>query len=338
MQSIISKKETMKNLQRNDLAWVCAVHELGNLAAAAAHFGVSPSVATKRLAQVEALVGARLFARTTRRISPTATGLQLIEGAKAVLAQFEALEDQLHDGAELARGPLKIASSFGFGRRVLGPLISDFCARHPEVTVHLQLTEALPDLNLNGIDAAVWLWQASDRPGHDRRHEMTAKNLARNARVLVASPSYVQRHSPIRQVTDLAHHTCLIVREHVPAYDVWQLETVGKSTSQQARVQIRGPLSTNSGELALDWCLEGRGVMLRSWWDAAAHVAAGSLVRVLPQWAMLDADVHWLAPFRPVQPKRLRLLNAYLTEHFKTWNPALPLAQATEQPKPRRQR
>jgi LysR family transcriptional regulator, transcriptional activator for dmlA len=328
----------MTQLQRDDLAWVCAVHELGSLAAAAAHFGVSPSVATKRLAQVEAHLGARLFARTTRRISPTAAGLQLIDGAKVLLAQFDALEDQLHDGAELARGPLKIASSFGFGRRVLGPLISDFCARYPNVNVHLQLTETLPDLNVNGFDGAVWLWQASDRPGQDRRSEMTAKKLASNARVLVAAPTYVQSHSPIRQVADLANHTCLIVREHVPAYDVWQLQATLRGKPQHERIQIRGPLSTNSGELALDWCLQGQGVMLRSWWDAAAHVAAGSLVRVLPQWSMLDADVHWLAPFRPVQPKRVRLFNAHLTEYFKTWNPAHVELLKAESPRPRRQR
>jgi LysR family transcriptional activator of dmlA len=84
------------------------------------------------------------------------------------------------------------------------------------------------------------------------------------------------------------------------------------------RVLVSGPLSSNSGEVVRDWCLAGRGIMLRSLWDIAPDLASGRLVRVLPAWAMVDADIHWLAPFRPQVPRRIRLLVDFLAEQFRT--------------------
>ncbi len=84
------------------------------------------------------------------------------------------------------------------------------------------------------------------------------------------------------------------------------------------RVRVRGPLSSNSGELVRDWCLAGRGIMLRSLWDIAPQLASGQLVRVLPGDAMLEADIHWLAPYRPDSPRRIRLLIDFLVDQFES--------------------
>ena len=90
-----------------------------------------------------------------------------------------------------------------------------------------------------------------------------------------------------------------------------------------ARVPVRGLLSSNSGEMVRDWCLAGRGVMLRSLWDIAPQLASGALVRVLPQYAMTDADIHWVAPWRPKTPRRVRLLVDFLVDAFRgePWKP-----------------
>ena len=82
-------------------------------------------------------------------------------------------------------------------------------------------------------------------------------------------------------------------------------------------MRVQGLLSSNSGEVVRDWCLQGRGVMLRSLWDVQALLASGKLLRLLPQYAMLDADIQWLAPFRPQTPKRVRLLIDCLVEKFR---------------------
>jgi LysR family transcriptional regulator, transcriptional activator for dmlA len=82
-------------------------------------------------------------------------------------------------------------------------------------------------------------------------------------------------------------------------------------------VKIKGSLVSNSGELVRDWCLSGRGIMLRSLWDVAPLIASGALVRLLPSYAMRDANIQWLAPFRAQTPKRVQLLRAHLMARFK---------------------
>ena len=103
---------------------------------------------------------------------------------------------------------------------------------------------------------------------------------------------------------------------------------------------MSGPLSGNSGELVRDWCLAGHGIMLRSLWDVAEPLARGALVRVLPDWAMHDADVHWLAPYRAHMPLRLRLLQEFLAQRFASapWNGVIPSPGQAEPPgsRPRR--
>ena len=223
-------------------------------------------------------------------------------------------------GSEL-RGVLRLAATLGFGRRWLGPAVADFQALHPALQIQLQLTEHLPDLSAEGYDGAVWLWSVQGA----RASQWTARRLARNQRVLVAAPAYLARCGEPRVPADLARHACLAVLENeAPAarqHVHWTLRH--EKESGTVRVRVAGPLASNSGELVRDWCLAGHGIMLRSLWDIAAQLESGALVRVLPQHSMPDADIHWVAPWRPKTPKRVRLLVDFLAERFanEPWKP-----------------
>ena len=98
-------------------------------------------------------------------------------------------------------------------------------------------------------------------------------------------------------------------------FDHWRLQRIGER--QWTHTPVRGPLSSNSGELVRDWCLAGHGVMLRSLWDVAPLLERGELVRVLGEWSMPDADIHWIAPYRAQVPRRIRLLVDFLAERFR---------------------
>lgn len=308
-------------MDRPDLELVLAVRQHSSLVMAARALRVAPSVVTKRLAALEARLGLRLFQRTTRSVSPTAEGDTLCERAVHLLRAFAEVEAELRERLVEPAGPIRLAATFGFGRQWVGPALSDFQARHPAIQVQLQLTEQLPDLAVEGFDGAIWLWNAPS----ERAAEWVSRRLAANQRVLVAAPGYLQRLGTPKSLPDLAGHACLVVRENGGGpgqrFDHWRLQRAGDP--QMNHVPVGGPLSSNSGELVRDWCLAGHGIMLRSLWDIAPQLANGALVRVLPEYAMRDADIHWLAPYRPQTPVRIRLLIDFLVERFRgePWKP-----------------
>lgn len=350
-------------MERADLELVLAVRDHGSLTAAALSLDVAPPVVTKRLAALEARLGQRLFQRTTRRVSPTAEGETLCERARELLQGFAALEAELQERKAEPTGLIRLAATFGFGRLWLGPALASFQERYPRINIQLQLTEQLPDLALGGFDGAIWLWEI----GGQQAAQWMSRRLARNQRVLVASPGYLRQHGAPANLEDLQDHACLIVRENGDAtgrpnaakgrseqvqarrgaaqptqwqawgshFDAWTLHKERDKTP--ARVRVHGPLSSNSGELVRDWCMADRGIMLRSLWDIAPQIAAGQLVRVLPGYAMTDADIHWLAPYRPDSPRRIRLLVDFLAAQFKNepWKTMQPAALRAVPPSPR---
>lgn len=308
-------------MERDDLAMILAIRQRGSLSAAAAALDLTPSVVTKRLAAIETRIGQRLFDRTTRRVGPTAEGDAVCAHAEKLLEGFAAMEADLSERQSELGGVLRLAATLGFGRRWLGPAVADFQAQHPALQVQLQLTEHLPDLSAEGYDGAVWLWSVQGA----RASQWTARRLARNQRVLVAAPDYLARRGMPTALSDLSRHACLAVLENeAPAarqHVHWLLQH--EKESGTVRVRVAGPLSSNSGELVRDWCLAGQGIMLRSLWDIAAQLESGVLVRVLPQYSMPDADIHWVAPWRPQTPRRVRVLVDFLAARFaeEPWKP-----------------
>jgi LysR family transcriptional activator of dmlA len=312
------------SMDRGDLALVLAIRDQGSLAGAAATLDVVPSVVTKRLGALEARLGQRLFDRTTRRLSVTAEGEAVCLHARVLLDGFAALESELGERQNELNGTIRLAATFGFGRRWLGPALASFQARHPALQIELVLTEQLPDLGAESYDGAVWLWAVQQR----RAADWVTRRIARNQRVMAASPGYLERRGTPASVEALALHDCLVARENGDSREsgqrqhaLWTLRHTRDGST--ARVRVQGPLCSNSGEMVRDWCLSGHGVMLRSLWDIAAQLASGELVRVLPQYAMPDADIHWVAPWRPKTPRRVRLLVDHLLEQFRgePWKP-----------------
>lgn len=303
-------------MDRSDLDMVLTVRQCGSLVAAARALKVTPSVVTKRLARLESGLGVTLFQRTTRRVQPTAEGEALCERAQGILEAFQLAESELQERQHEPAGPLRIAATLGFGRRWLGPLLAEFQCRHPKVSVQVQLTERLPDLGAEGWDGAVWLWAVPPQ----RAGEWVMRHLASNERILVASPAYLMARGNPQTPQDLRTHQGLTVRENTSVlshmHNQWRL--THRQTREVSVCDVHGPLSSNSGELVRDWCLAGQGIMLRSLWDVAHHLAQGTLVRVLPDWHMPDADVHWIAPFRSPTPRRVRLLVDFLAERLGT--------------------
>ncbi len=123
------------------------------------------------------------------------------------------------------------------------------------------------DLVNEGVDLDI-------RVGDDIAPNLIARQLAANHRVLCASPQFLARHAPPKQLSDLAALPCLVIKERDHPFGVWQLH----SKEGQHAIKVTGPLSSNHGEIVHQWCLDGQGIALRSWWDVRENIASGHLV------------------------------------------------------------
>jgi len=326
--SIIALYEIINmTIHRNDLELALAVQETGSLTKASEKLSLSAPMMTKRLAALERTLGVKLFFRTTRKVTPTTEGELFCERAKPIIENFLHLEDVLREQIHEPSGSIKLVSTFGFGRLWLGPAIAEWSKQYPKVRVDLRLTEALPDLAAEGYDAAVWLWA----PSLANSAKWSSRLLANNERILVASPTYIESHGKPMTIDELAHHECLAVHESDDRGSNWLLTQGGKKNVTH-NIKIKGSLSSNSGELVRDWCVQGRGIMLRSRWDVSKLISTGTLTRVLPDFAMKDANIQWLAPFRPHTPLRVSLLRDYLVEAFKAMPWLTEAAPQTKRP------
>ncbi len=289
----------------SDLGFFVLLSKAGSLAAAAQQLGVTPPTASKRLASVERRLGVRLLNRTTRRMSLTAEGEAFVAEGSHLLDELALLEQRLRGAQTVPRGLLRVHATLGFGRRHIAPAVAAFAARHPQVEVQLLLGDRPPDLIEQGCDVAVRIGELPDA-------RLTARRIAANARLLCAAPAYLRRAGEPAQPTDLRTHQCIFIREGDETYGTWHLA----HGHRREAVKVRGRLSTNDGQAALDWALAGQGILLRSQWDVARHLRTGRLCAVLPQWQPPPADIHAVFPTRRHLSAKTRAFVDHLVETF----------------------
>jgi LysR family transcriptional regulator, transcriptional activator for dmlA len=290
---------TSAGIQPSDLGFFSALASAGSLSAAARELGITTPAVSKHLAQMEERVGLSLVNRSTRRMSLTPEGELCLEHARRILGEIDDLEQLLGRSRASPRGLLRVNATLGFGRSHVAPLISRFVRKHPQVEVQLQLSVNPPPLTEDGFDVCI-------RFGAPPDARVIARRIAPNRRLLCAAPAYLARRGTPKVPSDLGKHNCIGIRQGEEAYGVWRLSSGrGKSASAEA-VKTRGNLSTNDGEIAVNWALDGHGILMRAEWDIERHLKSGRLVQVLPQFHTPDADIHAVYPQRHQLAARVR--------------------------------
>lgn len=289
----------------DDLAFFQHLARAGSLTATARELGVSLSAVSKRLKQLEARLGVELAARTTRRLTLTAEGERYVARGVLILDELDELENSLCESASQAlSGRLRVNATFGFGRRHIAPLLSRFCAEHPEVEGWLELTNFPLNLSDHGFDIGI-------RIGEPPESRSVARPILFNRRVLCASPVYVAHAPSLIELTDLLQHECLVIRENDSDFPLWRFEHRDQPANVQS-VKVSGRLASNDGEVITRLALDGHGVMLRSWWDVNEHLASGALIELLPAWQSVRADFYAVYEQRKHVPARLRAFIAFV--------------------------
>ncbi len=281
----------------SDIALFALIVKHGNLAAAAQELGITPPAVTRRLANLEKRLGVRLLNRTTRKISLTPEGEQyLMEGVR-ILDDMKALEGRIGGGSTQPQGTVRLAATLGFGRTHLAPALSRFARQHPQVEVQMHLSDRSVNLVDQGFDVMVRFGDLTDS-------RLTARLLARNSRMLCATPAYLASAGVPQHPRDLGKHNCIFIREGDETFGTWHLRNGGLTET----VKVRANLSTNDGSSALGWALDGHGILIRSQWEVTAHLRAGQLVPVLSDWSPPSADIHLVFQAHTQTPVKVRVL------------------------------
>jgi DNA-binding transcriptional LysR family regulator len=285
-----------------DLEIFARVVAAGSMSAAGRELGISPAVVSKRLRRLEDRLGARLLQRTTRQIALTDAGQGFYERVVAVLAGLEEAEVFVSRRSALARGTLKVSAPTSFGRMHVAPHLGPFMRSNPDLSINLVLSDNFVDIVGDGYDLAIRIAELADS-------SLVARKLAPVHRFLVAAPRYLAEHGRPATLEDLETHVCIATHNNEP----WRIH------GPEGPVVYRpeGPLHTNSSEVVREAVLAGLGIALRSTWDVGPELAAGELVRVLPDYQASDAvGVYAVYPSRRFLPAKVRLFIDYLAELY----------------------
>lgn len=288
-------------IENGDLRVLVEAVRKGSFSAAAEALGMSAAFVSKRIGVLEAKLGVRLFERSTRRVVITEEGEQVYARAQLILEQLDDMLDDVAERRQEPAGRLRICSSFGFGRNVVAPVIAKLAAAHPKLQIRFEVFDRLVDTVAEGFDLDV-------RIGDQLPPQLVARKLMDNHRILCASPAYIARHGMPKTLQELSSHQCLAIKERDHPFGSWRLRGKG---GEEETVRVAGALSTNHGEIALRWAVEGAGIVLRSLWDARSYLDEGRLVQVLPEYTQ-PASVWAVYPQRLAGSGRVRVCVDFL--------------------------
>lgn len=295
-----------KNINPSDLGFFSTLISSGNLGGAARELGITTAAVSKHLSQMEARLGLTLVNRTTRRMSLTPEGEIYLEHARQILGEIDDLESLLWGTTVVPKGLLRVNATLGFGRSQIAPLISSYAKKYPQVDIQLQLSVNPPPITDDSFDVCF-------RFGPPPDSRVIARLIAPNKRIFVASPSYIKAHGLPKSPEDLSKHNCIGIRQGDEGYGIWRFHS---KQDNSKLIKIRGNLTTNDGEIAVNWALDGHGIVMRAEWDVARYLKSGRLVQVLDHFQTPDADIYAIYPQRQKSSARIKSLIDYVVEAF----------------------
>ncbi|MEL6297745.1 MAG: LysR family transcriptional regulator [Pseudomonadota bacterium] len=294
------------------------VVDQGSFARAAEALSTSRTATSKIVMDLEAHLGTSLLTRTTRKLSLTDTGTAYYERAKRIIEQLteadaEAASETLHP-----RGRLAVSAPMSFGIRHVAPHLKPFMDQHPDIRIDLSLDDRKVDLIAEGFDLTIRIGQLEDS-------SLIARKLGASRLLICASPAYLDAHGTPETPDDLADHSCL-------GYPYWSgdgaWQVIGPD-GETTRVPISRALWSNSGDALLVAATSGVGVVLKPDFIVGPALAAGELVRIMPDYRGADADIHILYPAAAFLPSRVRVFIDYLVKCFHE-NPPCRTSGAAE--------
>jgi DNA-binding transcriptional LysR family regulator len=184
-------------------------------------------------------------------------------------------------------------------------VIDSFLAENPQVTIEFILSDGHVNIVDEGIDIAIRFGNLADS-------SLRVRSLGENKRVVCASPEYINRYGKPRVPSDLENHNCLLMRFGAQLDNVWHFHEDDKGL----QVLVKGNRIANDGRLVHDWCLDGYGIALKSWWDVGLDIKSGALLELLDKYYPPATSIQMLFPPSRSQPLRVKEFSKKIAKAF----------------------
>lgn len=285
----------------DDIELFVQVVKSGGLAAAGQVLGLSPASMTARVNNLEKRYNARLFNRTTRKVTLTNSGQKFYNIALRIVADLFEVESILKQEATQLSGRLKITAPSDFARQYVTPALAKFVSLHAKVETHLVVNDGIININEHDIDLAIRFGNLGDS-------NLVAVPLAGNRRHLCASPDYIKQFGLPETPEDLYRHKCLVLERLGEPLNEWRFKEKNKTTV----VKVNPAFIANDGAIIRQSAVAGMGIAMKSYWDIKSDLQAGRLITVLDNYTQgfqrSDNDkvaLQLVYPERHYQPKQV---------------------------------
>ena len=291
--------------QANQIAALLAVFDEGSFTAAAKFLQRHPTILSKRITELEARLGIRLLGRNTRTIRFTEAGLLYVKRMQAARDAIRDAEDEISAQAVTLSGSLRIALPGAFGRQWIAPFIAEFAMQHPELDLYVNYSDDFIDLIREAYDVAI-------RVGELKDSRLRASKLCDHDRILAAAPDYLNRYGTPVLPVELRGHRCLVFSglQSLPFWELYQ-------GAKREQIRVAAPMTSNDNEALLSAAMAGLGILAGGEWLMRKEIAAGKLVRVLPDWRLDNQSAIYLVrPSIKHAPAKIRVFKQWIEKCF----------------------
>lgn len=282
-----------------------AVVDGGSFASGAVRLGTSRAMASKQVQKLEEHLGTRLLNRTTRKLSLTETGREFYERSVQIIGDVEEAEQVAGQMASTPRGVLKVTMPLSYGQHTLACLVAEYSQQYPQVQVDISLSDRKADLVEEGFDLAV-------RIGALPQSDLIARKIGAVRSYVCAAPGYLAKSGTPASPADLRAHACLSYTLSGSGAE-WRLE----GPDGTVVVPISGPIRADNGDILRLAAANGAGIVFQPYFIVADDLAAGRLVRVLPDWQSGEMGVYAVYPSRKHLSAKVRTFVDFLAARIK---------------------
>ncbi|BCW89742.1 HTH-type transcriptional regulator DmlR [Alphaproteobacteria bacterium SO-S41] len=289
------------------LAIFAKVAEARAFSRAATDLGVSKATVSKAVTRLEERLGTRLFHRTSRHLSLTESGRTLLIRANRVLGEAEAAESEALDRSSAPRGLVRLAVPMSFGLAYVTPVLPQFLAANPGISIDVHLSDQIVDLIGDGFDLALRIAALADS-------SLVARRLCPVRVWLVGAPSYFAKHGRPTHPRELSTHQALTYA-YVKNPETWRFVS---PKGEEVAVKPLSRFRANNADALTPALLAGEGLAMQPDFTVAAHLRAGTLEAILTEWAPPPIAVHLVMPPGGLRPARVGAVIDFLAAHFAT--------------------